>query len=48
MMVESIFALVKNGKLYVRKTLMKNGMFVRLMSPADCSATKIMVYSFIM
>ena len=43
MMVESIFALIKNGKLYVRKTLMVDGMSVRLMSPAGCSATQIMV-----
>ncbi len=43
MMVESIFALIKNGKLCVRKTLMEDGMSVRLMSSADCSATQIMV-----
>ena len=43
MMVESIFALVKSGKLYARKILMADGMSIRLMLHADCLATKIMV-----
>ncbi len=43
MMVESIFALIKNGKLYVRKTLMVDGVFMKLMLHAGCLATKIMV-----
>ncbi len=41
MMVESMFALVKNGKLYVRKTT--NGVFIKLTLHADCWATIIMV-----
>ncbi len=43
MMVESMFALIKNGKLYVRKTLMEDGMFIKLMLHAGCLATIIMV-----
>ena len=43
MMVESMFALIKNGKLYVRKTT--NGVFIKLILLADSWATIIMVHS---
>ncbi len=42
MMVESMFALVKNGKLCAKKTT--NGVFIKLTLRADCWATIIMVH----
>ena len=42
MMVESMFALIKNGKLCVRKAT--NGVLIKLTLLADCWATIIMVH----
>ena len=42
MMVESMFALSKNGKLCAKKAT--NGVLIKLTLHADCLATIIMVY----